>query len=152
MQAKGGLQVQTDAWMSELRDRGYRVTGKRRDILQYLLESDRYVSARELIDHMRARYPTMSLETVYRNLHTLRDENIIEESDFADHETRYRIACREGHHHHFICVCCGRTTVIDHCPMPDIGRVPPGFRVLQHRFEVLGCCEDCTEADRSTQT
>ena len=134
--------METDSYMSELRERGYRITGKRREILGYLLRNDRYMSARELIEYMKDRYPTMSYETVYRNLKTLRDEGIIEESQFADNEAKYRMACQTGHHHHYICVACGQTMVIEHCPMPELC-VPDGFQVLRHRFEVLGYCQNC---------
>lgn len=135
--------MQSDPYMSELRDRGYRLTGKRREILEYLLRQNRYMSARELIDHMREKYPTLSYETVYRNLKTLRDEGMIEESRFADNEAMFRIACQSGHHHHYICVHCGKTMVLDHCPMPEIDGAPEGFSVLRHHFEVLGYCAAC---------
>ena len=139
--------MQADVYMTELKDRGYRATGKRRELLSYLLDANRYVSARELIDHMRSRHPTMSYETVYRNLRTLRDEGMIEESRFEDNESKFRIACQANHHHHYICVRCGRTTVIEHCPMPGVGCAPAGFVVLGHRFEVIGYCPECAGTD-----
>ncbi len=136
--------MHTEVYVSELKDRGYRVTGKRRDILDYMLSHDRYIGARELIDYLRQKYATLSLETVYRNLKTLRDEGMIEESRFEDHEAKYRISCQSSHHHHFVCLGCGCTTVIDTCPMPDLGMVPNGFTVVQHRFDVLGYCAKCS--------
>ncbi|PWI57247.1 hypothetical protein BM613_09680 [Sulfoacidibacillus thermotolerans] len=142
----------TEEYMSELKDRGYRLTGKRREILEFLLCHNRYISARELIDYMKAKHPTMSYETVYRNLKTLRDEGMIEESRFEDNETKYRIICQPGHHHHYICIRCGRTMVIDHCPMPELS-IPKGFHVLRHRFEVLGYCEQCQrEMEKEQET
>ena len=142
--------MQTDMYMTTLKDRGYRLTGKRREILDFLLQNNRYVTARELIDHLRESYPTLSRETVYRNLKTLRDEGIIEESRFDELEARYRMACQNGHHHHYICVMCGKTIMLDHCPMPALGCAPSGFTVLQHRFEVLGYCSDCQPAPESS--
>lgn len=138
----GDTTMQTDTYLSELRTRGYRLTGKRREILDYLLSHNRYVSAKELIDYLKSKYPTMSFETVYRNLKTLRNEGMIEESRFDD-ESKFRIACQTGHHHHFICLRCGRTMVLEHCPMPDLEEIPAGFTVLKHRFEVLGYCKEC---------
>jgi len=135
--------VDADAYLTELRDRGYRLTGKRKEILEFLLAHDRYISARELIEHMKARYPTLSFETVYRNLKTLHDEGMIEESSFGDNEAKYRISCQTEHHHHYICVECGQTATISHCPMPELGDEPEGFKVLRHRFEVLGVCAHC---------
>lgn len=136
------VSMRTEEYMHELKDRGYRLTGKRKEILDFLLLHNRYISARELIEYMKEKYPTMSYETVYRNLKTLRDEGMIEESRFEDNETKYRIVCQTGHHHHYICIHCGRTMVIEHCPMPEL-TVPDGFHVLQHRFEVLGYCAQC---------
>lgn len=138
--------MRTDPYLSELKDRGYRLTGKRREILEYLLQHNRYISAREVIESMKQKYPTMSFETVYRNLKTLRDEGMIEESRFEDNETKYRIACQGEHHHHYICIGCGKTMMIAHCPMPELGCSPEGFTVLQHRFEVLGYCGDCNSS------
>ena len=143
--------MQPDAYMSALKNRGYRATGKRREILSFLLDENRYVSAREIIDHMREKHPTLSLETVYRNLRTMQTEGIIEESRFKEGESKYRIACQTDHHHHYICIRCGRTLVIEHCPMPDLGRAPEGFTVLGHRFEVLGYCPDCRRPDSDPQ-
>ncbi|MCY0876892.1 MAG: Fur family transcriptional regulator [Firmicutes bacterium] len=141
--------MQADTYMSELRDRGYRLTGKRKMILEFLLTHNRYISARELIDHMKSNYPTLSFETVYRNLKTLRDEGMIEESSFGDNETKYRIACQDEHHHHYICIECGQTMTIEHCPMPALGHEPEGFHILRHRFEVLGICAQCQAQARA---
>ena len=141
----------TDTYLSELRHRGYRLTGKRREILDYLFDHNRYVSARELIDFLKQKYPTMSFETVYRNLRVLRDEGMIEESRF-DEESKFRIACQTGHHHHFVCIRCGRTMVLGHCPMPDLGAIPDGFTVVQHRFEVLGYCVSCRHSSEPDES
>lgn len=137
--------MKSDPYMSELRDRGYRLTGKRREILEFLLRQNRYVSARELIDHLKVKYPTLSYETVYRNLKTLRDEGMIEESRLEENESKYRIACQTEHHHHYVCIHCGKTLVLEHCPMLELGLAPEGFVVLRHRFEVLGYCANCSE-------
>jgi len=138
--------MQADGYLSELRGRGYRLTGKRKDILEFLLAHNRYITARELINHMKIMYPTLSFETVYRNLKTLSEEGMIEESSFGENETKYRIACQAEHHHHYICIECGQTSTITHCPMPSLGNEPEGFTILRHRFEVLGVCARCQAA------
>ncbi|RIV24157.1 transcriptional repressor [Alicyclobacillaceae bacterium I2511] len=137
--------MQREEFFENLKRRGYRLTGRRKEIVDFLLaRADGYITAKELIEYLQKRHPTLSFETVYRNLYTLRDEGFIEESHFGD-ETHYRIPCFPSHHHHFVCISCGRTYVMDHCPMPAISDIPVGFTILQHRFEVFGLCAQCRQ-------
>ncbi len=141
----GVNRLQREEFFESLKRKGYRLTGRRKEIVDFLLsQTDRYITAKELIEHLQKRHPTLSFETVYRNLHTLRDEGFIEESRFAG-ETRFRIPCCPTHHHHFVCISCGRTYVMDHCPMPAVEDIPEGFTVLQHRFEIFGICAGCRQ-------
>jgi Fur family transcriptional regulator, zinc uptake regulator len=133
-------------FMEQLKEQGFKLTGKRQTIVETLLAEDRYISARELLDRMKLQFPRLSFDTVYRNLHLLKEERIIEESVFGDGGSKFRISCdtHDGHHHHYICTLCGKTELVEGCPM-DILQVqaPSGFHIATHRFEIFGECAHC---------
>lgn len=144
-----------NAYMDKLKNQGLKLTGQRKRILEILLEQDRYLSARELIDLLSPDYPSISFDTIYRNLRTMRDEQILEEAMFDDGSSRFRIACidedqNHHHHHHFICMGCGSTQTLEACPMEEIKEVPEGFEVAYHRFEIFGLCQACKQAAGSS--
>jgi len=143
----------TDKFLDRLKEQGFKLTGKRKSIVEILLAEDRYISAKELLERMKEQYPRLSFDTVYRNLHLLKEEKLIEESVFGDGGSKFRIACdtHDHHHHHYICTLCGKTELVEGCPMDALGLEPPrGFHVEAHRFEIFGQCATC--AMRSSTT
>lgn len=141
--------MRKDQVLNQLREQGFKLTGKRKSIVEILLKTNRYLSVKELMDQLLPDYPRLSIDTVYRNLNLLRQEKIIEESEFGEGGARYRIRCSSDHHHHAVCVECGRTEPLHDCPMELMHTVPAGFHVLQHRFEVLGLCADCQTNEKA---
>lgn len=135
--------MDTDKFLRQLKEQGFKLTGKRRAIVDILLEQDRYITARELIEQLKTGFPNISLDTVYRNLNLLKEEKIIEESEFGEGGSRFRIRCSSDHHHHLVCLKCGRTQPLHECPMDLMAHVPDDFQMVTHRFEVHGYCVDC---------
>jgi Fur family zinc uptake transcriptional regulator len=135
-----------EKFFDRIKEQGFKLTGKRQTIVEILLAEDRYISAKELMERMKEQYPRISFDTVYRNLHLLKEERIIEESFFGDGGSKFRISCdtHDHHHHHYICTRCGKTELVEGCPMDALGlHVPQGFRVESHRFEIFGACAKC---------
>ncbi len=121
-------------------------TKNREQILQYLYESDRYVSALEVRNHLAATNPGVSYDTVYRNLATFADLNIVEATELNG-EQHFRMHCNpDSHHHHFICTVCGKTESIEYCPMDAFSIVLKGHIVEGHKFEIYGKCPHCVFA------
>src|SRR4051812_36418383 len=92
--------------LEKLKANGYKFTGKREMMVQLFAEENRYLSAKEVLDHMQKTYPGLSFDTVYRNLSLFEDLGILEGTDW-DGERRYRFRCEgDSHHHHLICTEC----------------------------------------------
>jgi len=125
-----------------LKEKGYKLTDKRRDMLAFFLQSDGYRTAKELNEYMEKRYAGVSFDTVYRNLHLFTEMGILEATELEG-EKHFQIACSMHHHHHFICKTCGKTKEIDLCPMEDLGKRLGGFLIQDHKFEVYGICPAC---------
>ncbi|WP_114570383.1 Fur family transcriptional regulator [Exiguobacterium flavidum] len=123
---------------------GFKMTPKRLDLLGYLFEANRYVSAREVAEELRLSHPSLSYDTIYRNLNDFAAIDILETTEL-DGEMKYRAACVSGtHHHHLICRSCGKTETLDVCPMEWLGPVnESGFEIEDHKFEIYGRCAAC---------
>ncbi|MDY0395987.1 Fur family transcriptional regulator [Virgibacillus halophilus] len=128
-----------------LKEKGYKTTGRRKDILKFFAEADGYRTAKELIAFIEQKQPAVSFDTIYRNLHLFHEMGILESTEL-DGEKHFQIACAHHHHHHFICRRCGKTKEIDVCPMQDINNLLPGCVIENHKFEIYGICPQCKTA------
>lgn len=128
-----------------LKGKKYKMTDKRKDILAFFLKANGYRTAKDLNEFMEERYPGISFDTVYRNLHLYAEMDILETTEL-DGEKHFQIACSSEHHHHFICRACGRTKEIDLCPMHEVAGKLSGYKIEDHKFEVYGLCPECQVA------
>lgn len=131
----------TDA-IKLLKDNGHKYTDKRKKIIDIFVKENKYVSAKTIQQTMDTAYPGISFDTIYRNLYLFKDLGIIENTEL-DGEMKFRIACINHHHHHFICENCGDTKVIDFCPIDQIKVYLPNVDIHTHKLEVYGVCEEC---------
>jgi len=128
-----------------LKDHGYKTTKRRKDILAFFAENDRYRTAKELNDYLETTYQGISFDTVYRNLHLFHQLGILEMTELNS-EKHFRMACAQHHHHHFICNDCGKTKKINICPMDEVEDDLRNYYIQDHKFEVYGLCPVCISA------
>lgn len=145
--------TQRDELILKLKDAGYKITGQRKQFLEAFLQAgEKYLSAKELHEFLSKAYPNISYDTIYRTLATLQDIGVIEEMEFSDSGSRFRLACNEGHHHHLVCLDCGNSSSLMHCPIEQLTDQLTdqlkGFKLVDHRLELYGYCSDCTGEER----
>lgn len=131
--------------MTQLKDNGYKYTTKRQRILSILAEKGRYVSAKELFNKLKIEFKGISYDTIYRNLDTLVELNIVEATEFGN-EKRFLFHSKKvhhAHHHHFICTICGNTKEIEICPISEMTADLDGCEIEGHKFEIYGKCPKC---------
>ena len=132
----------TRAW-EILKQNGYKKTDKRELILDMFAGTEKYLTARDLLTVLKKDFPGMSFDTIYRNLSTFVDLDILEETELNG-ERNFRMHCEsDHHHHHFICRDCGKVKELSICPMDLLGEKLPGYSVEAHKFEIYGKCPDC---------
>ncbi|QOY36157.1 Fur family transcriptional regulator [Anaerobacillus isosaccharinicus] len=125
-----------------LKEKGYKHTGKREQMLQLFSDQKRYIAAKDVLEAMQGDYPGLSFDTIYRNLSTFVDLGILEMTEL-DGEKKFRFSCSVGeHHHHIICLTCGKTKHIHLCPMDQLGD-SADFKIVGHKFEIYGYCSEC---------
>lgn len=124
-----------------------KLTPQRLEIVRILVEATEPLSAQEVTQAVRAVHPNVSLDTVYRNLAMLSEAALVNQINLQNREsTRYEFQGEGGHHHHFVCLGCGKSFCVESCPTPEVQSRPtedPNFRVVGHAFEVYGYCTGC---------
>lgn len=126
-----------------LKEKGYKHTMKREQMLELFSQQKRYIAAKDVLEAMQSEYPGLSFDTIYRNLATFVDLEIIEMTEL-DGEKKFRFSCAtDEHHHHIICLQCGKTRHIHLCPMEQLTGDTNDFKIIGHKFEVYGYCQSC---------
>lgn len=125
-----------------LKEHNLKITKKRLSIIEFFLEDNRYISAKEVYEAMNKLYPGISYDTIYRNLYTLYEVNILEQTSF-DGEMHYTISCSDHHHHHFICENCGVIKIVHYCPVDKWQSELDGVKINSHKIELYGLCSKC---------
>lgn len=129
-----------------LKENGYKLTAKREDLLRTVSNASKYMTAKEVQETLQDKYPSISQDTIYRNLHTFVNLSLLEETDLNG-EKWFRFRCNTNeHHHHFICTKCGKTKELNMCPMNFFEDQLPNCSIASHRFEIFGTCDTCLSA------
>ncbi|MFD3685083.1 Fur family transcriptional regulator [Nocardiopsis sp. NPDC058631] len=89
-----------------------------------------------------------SLSTVYRTLHRLAGEGVLDTVHSPGGERLYRLCRTSFRHHHLLCRVCGRVEDIaqadELAAVADRVRRDSGFGSLDYSFELSGVCPPCT--------
>lgn len=99
------LQARVDAFRKACETRGVKVTHQRLEIYRELMATEEHPDADQIHRRLRERMPTISRDTVYRNLKLLAEHDLISIVGMS-HE-RLRFDGNMGRHHHFVCTKCG---------------------------------------------
>lgn len=124
---------------------GWRITEQRRKLSEIFAATDGYLSPKDVYDQMITSYPGVSFDTVYRNLRLLSEMGALEQFYFMNGGLKFRASCLAHHHHHLICLNCEKTLSFEYCPLEHDIELPGSFKILNHRFEVYGLCEECKD-------
>jgi Fur family peroxide stress response transcriptional regulator len=130
---------------------GAKLTHQRTEIFREVARTGDHPDAEAVYRRVRARIPTVSLDTIYRTLWLLVDLGLIQ--TLGQGRDRTRFDANLDRHHHFVCVECGLTTDfystdLDELALPEslkeIGRAE-----VAH-VEVHGLCLGCAGKDMQT--
>lgn len=138
--------------LSHLKKTGIRLTPQRQEILRVLLERFQQggppLNAEEIMLQVRRCYPGVSLDTVYRSLATFTKEGLVRELQFRDQSRCFELVTKGEHHHHLVCLGCGKVRPIHYCPADFIEQARecyPDFEIEDHSCTVYGYCPKCRE-------
>jgi Fur family peroxide stress response transcriptional regulator len=125
---------------------GLAVTHQRQVIWQTLMSLKGHPSPEAVYELVREQIPTISLATVYKNLHTFAEHGLVREVSL--HHGSSRIETNVEPHHHLVCEVCKQLVDLeeeDFEPIRLRKRAPNGFRVHRYSVEVQGICKNCAD-------
>jgi Fur family ferric uptake transcriptional regulator len=128
-----------------LQKEGYRLTPQRMMIVDIIDGSASHISAEEIHQKIRERYPFVNISTIYRTLNLLKKLRLISETDLGDGYVRYEVLER-GRHHHLVCRQCGDSFAFeDELLKPLQLRLLEdyGFAADVDHFAIFGLCQRC---------
>lgn len=124
---------------------GARLTEPRRRLAALVDRQPGPFTAADLLDAARENRVPVGRATVFRTLALFEEQGVVERIDLPSGDHAY-VACARDHHHHAVCVSCGRVTDL---PDLDVGvsvaelSRRSGYEIESHRIELFGRCPDC---------
>ena len=129
---------------------GIRMTTQRAAILAVVQSAEKHLTAGEIFERVRRRYPTIAYGTVYRTLHLLAELGLIQEFPFGDQASRFDR--RTDRHDHVHCTVCGALVDVD-VPIAILARQvaadQTGYQIHEHQTVFSGICPDCQSAQET---
>lgn len=136
---------------ARMRDAGRRYTEQRRRLVSVLETAGHPVAIPEIL----ADAVELKQSSVYRNLADLEQAGIVRRVLTDEEYGRYELAEElTGHHHHLVCVRCGRVRDVDVPADLEVAldraldrlAKRAGFASVSHRLDLMGLCADCARA------
>jgi Fur family ferric uptake transcriptional regulator len=114
-------------------------------VVEALHGGAQHISAEDIYEQVRAKYPYANISTVYRTLELLKELSLVTETEFGDGRVRYHPA-EKGHHHHLICQQCGAIVDIADDVFSGLKNEllrAYGFQADLRHLAVFGLCSGC---------
>ena len=131
-----------------LAERGIRMTGQRRAILNVVETAKKHLDAGQILRRARKLNPLIDRSTIYRTLGLLKRHGLIDELDLMhlEGEAHYYERKLNRDHVHMACLRCGKITEF----MSDLFESLKGqiekechYRIVIARLEIGGYCDKC---------
>jgi len=136
-----------------LRERGRKMTGPRKTVLDAFLRLESHITAEELLSEARRIDPTIGHATVFRTIKLLTEAGLARGACPDEGARRFEHAYRHAHHDHLVCARCGAIVEFHDEAIEKaqeaIYRVY-GYAPSGHRLELQGYCPSCSKKKTRT--
>jgi Fur family transcriptional regulator, ferric uptake regulator len=129
---------------SRLNEAGFRTGAARRQVIELLEEESCAVTALE-IDR---RLPRVGRASVYRTLEQLEQLELVHRVDVGGEVVAFERSDPGGHHHHMVCLRCGRLVPFADSALEraiDVIGARAEFEITAHDVLLRGTCPRCNE-------
>ena len=123
---------------------GLAVTHQRHVIYEILKNMHGHPSPEEVYARVKRRIPSISLATVYKNLHLFIESGVFHEVSL--HHGSLRVETNAKPHYHLVCTSCKSITDIDAAELGFASKerkLRGGFLAQRYSVDVLGLCVNC---------
>jgi Fur family peroxide stress response transcriptional regulator len=141
--------IRFDELVAALKEREYRLTPQRVELVRLIASSEGHPSAAQLYARIKRQFPTMSHATVYKTLALLKDMGQVLEIDLRD-DSHYD-GNRPHPHPHLICTKCNK--IIDGEADFDPSAIrkleqASGYKILRSQVSFYGLCPECKQSSQ----
>lgn len=132
-------------------ERGIAVTHQRQVLYETMREMKGHPSPEEVHERMRQTIPSVSLATVYKNIHLFVASGVFRE--MSVHHGTLRVEMNREEHHHMVCSICRSIKDIEahevdmHLPERQLSN---GFLIERCSVDIIGVCPTCQATQNST--
>jgi Fur family peroxide stress response transcriptional regulator len=139
-----------DQFKAACKKAGVKLTHQRLEIFREIAASTEHPDAETVFRGVRARIPTVSLDTVYRTLWLLDGLGLI--TTLGPRRESVRFDPNLGHHHHYVCVQCGLAKDFESADF-NVLTIPASVKkfgsVVATHVEIRGLCAACAKKTAS---
>jgi Fur family transcriptional regulator, peroxide stress response regulator len=139
--------VRFEELISALRERDFRLTPQRVELVRLIAASEGHPSAVQLYAKIRTKFPTMSQATVYKTLALLKVMDQVLEIDLRD-DSHYD-GNRPHPHPHLICMQCNKIVdgdlELDPSSIISLEKTS-GYQIVRPQISFYGLCPDCRKS------
>ena len=125
-----------------LREHNLKATPQRLEIAQ-ALDLNGHMSIENLYDVMLKKFSSISLATIYKNIHLMLESTFIQEVKLPNHKSVYELS--KNSHSHILCVQCNQIFDIDlnlNSIVADASE-NTGFLIEKSDLVLSGRCKNC---------
>ncbi len=139
------MEIAEKDYIGTLREHGLQVTYQRLAIYQALCATKEHLSAEEIHQQVKKRFPMISLGTVYKSLERLHAAGVIQKPMPTAEVVKYE--SNLSNHHHLVCLKCNAIfDVSDPALTADICLNDcKDFRPVRHQVIIEGYCSSCAK-------
>lgn len=132
-----------------MKERGQRLTRQKVAVLTVFIENSNKLLSVQQIQEMLSKGENIDIATIYRNVQNFAQLGILESLINDRGVTKYLIQCHKEHHHHLICLECGKIIPIlcDRKKFSDVVKEHE-FEDDYHTLEIYGRCKQCIKHDK----
>lgn len=135
----------TDIWLDQLQENGYRITKARQAVIETIQKATRALTPTEVFDMARKKYSALGLVSVYRTLEKLEDLHLIQRVHQPQGCHAF-ISESSGHQHMLLCNSCGEVTFFEGDDLDALTKTiskKTGYQINEHWLQLFGLCPAC---------
>jgi len=127
-------------YISLLKENDLKATIQRTSILQ-TIDHAGHINIDDIYDNVKKQYPTLSLATIYKNIITMQNNNVIVEVPMNGEKSKYELKKEE--HMHLICQACGEIQDTTITQKAHEALVIENFQLNSSQINLYGLCQKC---------
>lgn len=129
----------------QLKEKKLKVTPQRIAILKEI-QKNGHIGIEEIYENIKKEHPSISLATVYKNITSMFEANLLREVKVPYHKQRYELACDQ--HVHIVCEKCGKIEDV-HLDFENLiaeCKSMKDYQINNINVMFIGVCTPCSQS------